>query len=155
MNWLSTKDYIADMQSYHDCWSNETGHENHISFLNISIFKKWCEENNIKKWLYESNNWTYLICNLARWNPNVKVPSQDHKLIFRNDKNENILIIQPYLNNYNFDEIVKWSNQRGIKVSEFKTHSWHCPNRTTLIEFKVIDKLLFKKSVKDIKDLSR
>lgn len=152
MSWVNIDAYIQRMENYHAEWENEE-ESNHLKFNNIEIFKKWCKENSITKWFSGSCNWTNLVGNLARWNPNVQVPYQDHKALFKNDKNENILIIQPYYRNV--ENIKNWAAKRGIKVDEKYNFSWHYPNQTTLIEFRIDDKELFRQAVKEIVDLSR
>ncbi|WP_291571425.1 hypothetical protein [Clostridium sp. UBA4548] len=152
MSWVNINEYIQRMESYHVEWEKKNN-SSHLRFNNIEVFKKWCKENNIEKWFSGSSNWTSLVGNLARWNPNVEVPYQDHKALFKNDKNENILIIQPYYRNV--ENIKNWAIKRGIKVEEKYDFSWHCPNQTTLIEFRIENKEWFRKAVKEIVDLSR
>ncbi|GEM_PF-1992706 len=153
IGWVNTKEYIKEMECYHAFWEGQNNDNHHLNFSDISLFEKWCKENKIKKWYLGSYNWTYIVGNLARWNPNVEVPYQDHKALFKNDKNENILVIQPYYSK--IDEIEEWANKRGIKIREDSALSWHCPNHTTLIEFRINDKELFRQAVKTIQDLAR
>lgn len=152
INWLSTKDYVRTLENYHEGWEKE-GNTKHLEFQDIKLFEKWCEENNITKWLNESINWTYVDARLARYNPNVVMPYEDHKAVFRNDKNENVFIIQPYY--WDIEEIVLWAKSRGITVKVNPKYSWHFPNHTNLIELRVKDRETFRGAVKDIKDLTR
>lgn len=152
INWTSTEDYVRILKNYHECWEKE-GNTRHLEFQDIKLFKKWCEENNITKWLNESVNWTYIDARLARWNPYINMPHEDHKAVFRNDKNENVFIIQPY--HCDIKEIEEWAKSKGITVKVNPEYSWHFPKHTNLIELRLKDREIFRVAVKDIEDLTR
>lgn len=141
------------MENYHNQWMKENRDNFHLNLMNIKIFEEWCKKNHIKKWLNESNNWSYIVGNLARYNPEVRIPYEDHKAIFKNDKNESVLIIQPYY--WRIEEIELWAKSKGIDVKVNPKYSWHFNKQTTLIELRLKDKELFRQAVKDIEDLTR
>ena len=153
IGWVNTKEYIKLMERYHEECILQNDIKSNLEFNNIQLFKEWSQQNNIKKWLNESSNWTYIISRIARWNPNITVPYQDHKEIFKDANNKNVLIIQPYY--WNIDEIKIWAKNKGISINENTELSWHYPNHTNLIEFRVDDEDLFRKAVKTIRDLTR
>ena len=153
INWVKINEYIKILKSYHSQWEHLDKSIYHKEFFNIEIFEQWCKKNNIIKYLNSSSNWTYLYSYTARWNPNIVIPHQDHKELFKTSDGKNIMIIQPY--HYDLNEIENWAASKGISVIEDKELSWHFPNHTTLIQLQISNIQLFKKSVKDIVDLTR
>lgn len=150
MGWVNVNKYVENMEKYHECWSKQKGHEDHMEFQNVRLFKLWCIANRIEKWFDGAINWTYL-------NPsgkyikdnNIKSPYQKHMDIFKTTDGEKIFVSQPY--GVDLFELLAWTSSAGIKISKGDSLSWYYNKNTQLLEYRLDDVEEFELALKELK----
>lgn len=146
--------YVREMESYHHFKQRhicKVDTYNHHQYLNIDIFLKWCNQNNIKHYDRGKTHWSDLKPG-KRYDGSYRldnIPLYDHSCMFKTQDKKMILTVQPYTEyieskEIELSKIINFCKERGLEVIISKELSWYYPGATTLFQYSIKDIEKFK-----------